>query len=256
MPANAEVVGPWKGRWTPPLAWLRRYALFAIGVLLAVVAAAVLNVAVPLGKGGLAHVVQSGLVLIAAGAVLLLVPAAIAVPWLRPAGWATLALVPLVAVLLIVGLWGTVAGLGRALAASLVLLAGVYAIAPGMAAASRAAMRMYALAATVLVAAPALLLAGLALAGGHPARLMDSAFRLVLWSLLASFILLVRSRRPAAVGLAWAAVAQLAVGQALDPWLDGPAATRMLVAGFVVAGCLLACAGLLAAMPGRREAVS
>jgi hypothetical protein len=85
------------------------------------------------------------------------------------------------------------------------------------------------------------------------ARLVESLWRCGLAFVFAALVLLIPvGQRRWPVWLTWAALAQFAVVQGLDPWVDGARSGRLLAAGFVLVAVLGITALTLQLLPPRR----
>lgn len=259
MPAQVAA-GP-KTAWDrvlPKAAWGRVYVWGLVAGLLLVGLLFVINVFAPFTQGSLPRASLTVLVLLMGWGVGLLVPGLFAVPSLRPAGAVGVPATPIVVALALLAVWDVVPSLHPARIAGAFGLLFVFALLCAIPW-SRIERRLDLVPASVSMVAIALggLILCYAVGGGKTDdRLLEAAWRSALGFVFASLLLLIpvkATRRRLPVTLAWAALAQFAAVQGLDPWIDGAASERLMAAGFVLLPVLGLTALTLALLPtGRR----
>lgn len=204
--------------------------LLLIGVLY------IVNVFVDLGEALLRLVFSTGLLLVGWG-IGILVPTMIRLRPLQPTGWLSIPVVPTFVMLAILALWdvGPSDRFGRISGAlTLLLLFSLFVSISWNRLATRQDVVPAFLSFVAIVAGGLAL--SYAVAGGRlDERLLEGLWRLAIGFVFASLVLLApRNPRRWPVWLGWLAVAQFAVAQGLDPWVEGDQSGRLMTAGFVV----------------------
>lgn len=228
-------------------------ALLLVGLLF------VVNVVVPIGEGSLLRTVTTVVLLVGAWAVAVGMLAASGLRALRPAVATTLVLLPPFVLLATMAIWriGPYTALGRVAAAFALLLLFALFCAPAVEALMRRRdVPLAALSIAVIAVAGIALaidLAGARFSSAATESLWRGSVGITLGSLL---LLLPAGTRKWPRWLAWAAVAQLALAGALDPWVGGDRSARLNAATFVLLAVFGFTALTFALLPARDNAMT